>query len=853
MKADNINFRGFITAGDRTFTIPVYQRNYEWKDSECSKLFSDIEMVASGNSSHFVGTIVYVTSDANPTWSEYTVIDGQQRITTVMLLLKAIHDLSEDERIKRQIWNTYLTNEYASEEKYRLKLKPIESDYITWSKVIEGHIPDNISSNIWKNYELFKHKIQNSSFSLQEIFDAVGKLEIVYIQLEVGKENPQIIFESINSTGLSLTQGDLIRNFLLMNCESTEKQTRLYKEYWVKIENYLTPQVVPDFFRDYLSMKMSSIANKNTVYETFKTHFRNDDSVTEEDSLNELCRYARYYNWFRLSNSDDANLNFLLKQFHEIKSTAAFGVMLWLFDKCYHENKMTIPQLCDTLKTLLCFQFRRAICKAPTNALNKIYMVLSKEIGDSTDIPKKLLDVLTKKVKTQSFPRNDEFRAAFVSFDLYSAKLAKYTLAMLENKLNPREQVSLTSQISIEHIMPQTLTPTWKAELGEHFEQIHARWLHTVGNLTFSGFNSELSNKSFSEKKEKFSQSNFSLSKEVAHSTNWQETDIEERANKLAEMALQIWSLPEEYNRTSDKAEIDYSATYCIMDDVIITDEKPRSYIFGDNEKSIDSWKALFLGVLKDLYEFEPVIFNKLTENETFKKRHLAEPADSGYQYRSRSVDEICPGYYAETGHSAQDLVTFTQIAAEIYDLQDEIYFTLRRKTSNQHIMQSENDDDSTFDESDGNQNDDYVNRCILTLERFYDIELVKNGRSAYTTPDNEKGFIIRTSKAYEQGGRNKYWFAYKRPALANIEHCRSKYVVYACKDEDILVCLPVEDIENRLDNLNTSTNSDGSISHWHIVILNDTNNNITLLLSKPIIQEISMNEYVLSSEFQQE
>ena len=153
MKADNINFREFITAGRRTFTIPVYQRNYEWKEPECAKLFSDIQTVMGENTSHFVGTIVYVTSDSNPTWSEYTVIDGQQRITTVMLLLKAIHDLTDDEAVKDEIWDDYLTNKRAKEEKYRLKLKPIESDYAAWSDVIDGNEPSNTSSNLWKNFQ----------------------------------------------------------------------------------------------------------------------------------------------------------------------------------------------------------------------------------------------------------------------------------------------------------------------------------------------------------------------------------------------------------------------------------------------------------------------------------------------------------------------------------------------------------------------------------------------------------------------------------------------------------------------------------------------------------------------------
>lgn len=684
MKADGINFREFITAGRRTFTIPVYQRNYEWKEQDCLKLFNDIEAIARGGTSHFVGTVVYVTSDSDATWREFTVIDGQQRITTVMLMLKAIHELTDDESVKDEIWDDYLTNKRAKEDRYRLKLKPIESDFTVWADVIEGQTPKNVSSDLWKNYELFIQKISESEYSPNEILEAVGRLEIVYIQLETGKENPQVIFESINSTGVSLTQGDLIRNFLLMNCESQEKQVGLYKNYWVKIEQYLTPSIVPDFVRDYLTMKMGRLAKKNAVYETFKNYFKNDYSGAEEDALKELCRFAEYYYWFRTCKSDDSKLNSLLYQFHEIKSSVAFNVMLWLFGKCFHENELGKQQLCESLKILLCYQYRRSICKHSTNALNKIYAVLPREIGDADDIPQKLLDILAKKVRTQVFPRNDEFRAAFSTFDLYSAKLAKYTLSMLENNLNSKESVSLTEQITIEHIMPQTLTPTWKSELGKNFEQIHVQWLHTIGNLTLSGSNSELGNKPFSEKKNIFSQSNFALSREVSRFANWTEENIKNRANELAEAALKIWSLPEKYKLTSDKIEIDYSASYNIMDDIKVKGESPRSYIIDDEEKSVDSWKSLFWGVLRDLYELDPAEFEKIKEHETFKGRHLTEPADSEHQFRRKSADEIIPGYYAEIQWSAQDFITFTQIAAETYGLQDEIYFTFKRRIPRQ-------------------------------------------------------------------------------------------------------------------------------------------------------------------------
>jgi len=686
MKASDVNFLEFLSNGMRTFSIPVYQRNYEWKYSHCSKLFSDIESVAHGDGSHFIGTIVYVTSaNTNAMWSEFTVIDGQQRITTIMLLLKAIYDIASDggdEYTKNMIWDKFLTNTYAKDEKYRLRLKPIDSDASVWNGIIGNDTNVNQHSNLWRNYEWCKQKVRDSQFSPQELLDAIGKLWIVYIQLVAGQENPQIIFESINSTGVPLTPGDLIRNFLLMNCASQEKQTMLYQNYWVKIEQYCTPHVIPDFIRDYLTMINASLVNKNAVYDTFKHYAENNFLGQEENLLAELRRYAEYYSWFKFCQSDDKEINFLLRQFHEIKSYVAFGVLLWFFDKYHDKKTLTRDGLINVIKTLLSYQYRRLVCKYNTNALNSTYAVLPREIGGAENIPAKLLEILAGKSRTQIFPRNDEFRAAFAVTDIYTPKLARYTLAMLENQLNPTEKVELTAEVTIEHVMPQTLSSTWKADLGKNYEQIHTQWLHTIGNLTLSGTNQVMSNGSYIEKRKNYLDSNVALSRDLAKSDIWNEGSIKERAEKLANVALNIWSLPEEYNKAIGSEDIDYSAQYNIMDDVKITGEQPKSYIFDNEEKSVDGWRSMFVGLLKSLYEFDSATYEKFITHETVQKRHLAEPLGSDYKFRAASPVEICKGYLTELNFSAQDLMSFMQIAVELYGLEDEVSYTLRKKRS---------------------------------------------------------------------------------------------------------------------------------------------------------------------------
>jgi uncharacterized protein with ParB-like and HNH nuclease domain len=681
MKAAQENFREFITAGRRTFSIPVYQRNYEWRERECSKIFNDIEAVAGSDNGHFVGTIVYVTSaNSNATWREFTVIDGQQRITTVMLLLKAIYDMSDDENTKTEIWEGFLTNKYAKDERYRLKLKPIDSDAPTWSSIIEDNENTDKSSNLWKNYELFKQKVRDSRFSPYELFEAVGNLGIVYIQLEAGRENPQVIFESINSTGLTLTQGDLIRNFLLMNCVSQEKQTQLYKDYWVKIEQYCTPAVIPDFVRDYLTMTNSSLVNKNEVYDTFKRHAQSKFGGQEEALLAELRRYAEYYSWFRFYQSEDKEISILLRQFHDLKSFVAFSPLLWFFDKCYHQKTLTRDGLIIVIKTMLSYQYRRLICKYSTNALNSTYAVLPREIGEAENIPVQLQEILAKKVRTQEFPRNDKFRAAFTTFDIFTPKLARYTLAMLENQLNPAEKVELTGQITIEHIMPQTLSAVWKADLGKDYEQIHSQWLHTPGNLTLSGNNSALSNESYTEKKAIYLGSNIALSRDAAKADAWIADSIKERAERLADIAMDIWSLPDEYNKAHGDEDVDYSLQYNIMEELTITGEKPKSYIFGAEERHVDSWATMFIGVLGSLYDYDHATFEKFITLEVTQRRNIVKHIDSDYHFRKQG--KICQKYLAEMNLSAQVMMTFMQIAAELYGLQDEIWFTLKRKSS---------------------------------------------------------------------------------------------------------------------------------------------------------------------------
>lgn len=288
MKADNVALLEFIGASKRTFYIPVYQRNYDWKKSQCRTLFQDIQSIAVSENrfSHFMGTIVYVEGESNATFRAFTVIDGQQRLTTIMILLKAIVDSIDDEDLKEDIFESYLINRRCPES-LRIKLKPMKEDARNFQRLIDNQISDMEDTQIFYNYKLFMELLKESTLSPEQVYAGVQKLEIVYIELNEQKENPQLIFESLNSTGLDLTQADLIRNYLLMGKEY-HTQEALYNKYWLKLEKMLPDVMISDYIRDYLTLKTGNIPNKDDVYSSFKGYYQELRNYDSEGFLEEL-------------------------------------------------------------------------------------------------------------------------------------------------------------------------------------------------------------------------------------------------------------------------------------------------------------------------------------------------------------------------------------------------------------------------------------------------------------------------------------------------------------------------------------------------------------------------------------
>lgn len=674
MEARKIKLLEFIGNGKKTFNIPVYQRNYDWKEEQCRKLFEDIQNIVKSDYEieHFLGTVVFVSSKSEMNFNEYVLIDGQQRITSIMLLLKVLHEKVTDENDKEEIWEEYLINKRAPEENLRIRLKPVESDGMPYKKLIEEN-DISLTSNVCKNYRLFEKLIQESNYSAEEIYKALGKIELVYIQLEKGKksENPQMIFESLNSTGLSLTQGDLIRNYLLMNHEY-EKQKMLYKNFWLEIEKRITNEKISDFVRDYLTMKNGSISNKDKVYDDFKKYIKqNNENMDEEGILEELKTYSEYYSWFLNGNSPNNKINEKLSEFRYLRNTTVYPLILSVFEDTYSYKNINENELLDILNLLISYIFRRSVCGYTTNSLNKVFasiVVLLK----SKDIYKQI----EKGLMNKSFPGDEEFRAEFIKCNFYKkgTEFCKYTLKLLETFEN-KEQTDMEN-ITIEHIMPQTLNSEWRIELGSKFEQIHSEYINTIGNLTLTGYNPELSNKNFELKKRYYEESNIKMSREIANYDKWKDTEIKDRAEQLFEKAKRIWKLPQGYdNKNIDNLE--YGKNYLLGSNINITGKKPSKLIISGKEYSIKSWKELIEKLCLELYELEPRILRELIYNPSFKGKEKDIVTQN--KEKLRVPVKIDEDLYIESNLNSNAILNYANMIATEYELEEEIFFVLRK------------------------------------------------------------------------------------------------------------------------------------------------------------------------------
>lgn len=567
-------FTKLLADSDTRFIIPLYQRNYDWKEEHCRQLFSDLQKLHNDPSreSHFFGSIV--SRRCSLSSDEVSIIDGQQRLTTVSLLLMATYNAAiageirvEEEKNQKKILNKYLVDEYANTER-KVKLKPIKNDMEAFDALLFKKPSEYVeNSNVTRNYRLFYEWITACGLSLDEILASVEKLIVIDIRLDE-KDDPQLIFESLNSTGKDLEEADKIRNYLLMSLDDDE-QEHCYTHYWNKMEVH-TDFAPTMFIRDYLTVQTKKICKIENLYRDFKFYIE-DRKVSRQELLADLLRYSEAYYTFKNAKVSNEKLRRKLDQLNTVGSAVGmpFYMSFWLYAQEKNMTSDVIYQVLDVVENYLA---RRIICNMPTNALNKVFSTLHADIlrvmskqkqVDGTLAPsylEVLKYVLLRKSGTAAFPNNEKLREEFNTRQIYHipSDYKYFLFERMENE-DSKEYNDVISNMkkgetTIEHIMPQTLNAQWQNALGAEYERIHQQYLHTFANLTLTGYNSNYSNHSFLEKKNGyvdrngkniygFKDSGYRLNKFLNECESWTETQILERQKLLFDKLVNLWPM----------------------------------------------------------------------------------------------------------------------------------------------------------------------------------------------------------------------------------------------------------------------------------------------------------------------
>ncbi|MGL2418527.1 GmrSD restriction endonuclease domain-containing protein [Helicobacter pylori] len=577
MEAKEATLSGFFEENQNNqFVIPIYQRVYSWEKEHCEQLWDDI-IKTGGNDQikgHFIGSILYVR-DGNTHSSPLLIIDGQQRLTTITLLFIALRNHLSDEvkileKFSRKEIESYLINsDEKGDKKFKLFLSEPDRDTLL-SLIDENRRKlSEPSLKIMENFKLFEEWIRKNTNKLETIFKGLDKLMIVWIALKKEKDDPQLIFESMNSKGIELTQTDLIGNYIVMETE-VEKQEYFYNKYWRAMEEELkqNEKLFNQFVRHYLTIKTREIPNINKVYAAFKD-YQQKEGIGIEDLLKDLQKYCGYFCQIAFKKEADKDLNKALSFLVDLEMDVVYPLLLELYSD-YSDGVLSKQDFIPIIALTESYICRRAVCGLGTNSLNKIFPSFTKKI-DKKQYLKSVEKHFGSLKGNQRFPNNDEFKDLFITIDFYHFKNGKnkYFLERLESSFGTKEPVD-TQECTIEHIMPQTLTEEWERDLGENFQAIHDKYLHTIGNLTLTGYNEKYSNNSFQEKRDMekgFKQSSLRLNQSLKNLESFGEKEIEKRANDLADWALKIWTYPnleaetlEKYKPKKEKKAYDLSS-----------------------------------------------------------------------------------------------------------------------------------------------------------------------------------------------------------------------------------------------------------------------------------------------------
>ncbi len=556
MKPSESNLLNLLSNHEVTFFIPPYQRNYEWSQDQCQVFFDDVvrtyETNAAGeNTKHFFGFFTYFSNDAifgQP--ASLVLIDGQQRITTTMLFLVALRDLADDDSLKLHIDKHYLKNEDVhGDGEYKVKLKQVETDWPAFRNIVLGArlTPQEKDTAVYRNYVFFRNKLKGYGESAHDLRLLVqlglGKFTVVTLELQPREnawENPQEIFESMNSLGKPLSLADLVRNYLLMGLDS-DKQSVLYDRYWLKMERSV-PGVVSDFIRDYMqaraacSFLKATDANCKKLYAEFKSLFAGRDA---EGLLCDLERSSRIYSMIiGGACSGCADVDYVLRDLRTVNVSTSYSFLLALLE-AWRDGRFTDEDVSQILKVFRIYCLRRRLVKA-TAAENKDFPLLANRIEElvaASDKKEKLFEVLSGLEYNLRLPNDGELHHQITSMNFYTFKYKTFFLSLIEEALTKCRPSTDDALLQIEHIMPQHLNEAWERELGPDFEDVHQELKDSIGNLTLIRHNQELGQRSFDEKRRIYEE-HAGLQIARSHITDhdrWDGAAIRERAEWLAQ------------------------------------------------------------------------------------------------------------------------------------------------------------------------------------------------------------------------------------------------------------------------------------------------------------------------------
>ena len=650
------------------FIIPLYQRAYAWNNDNCKRLFDDILKIHHLKlKSHFFGSIVSVKD--NEMDDDLLIIDGQQRLTTIALIVLALKNASSNGQIKcddinyvNECTENYLFAKLRREHR-NIKLRPIENDLKALDALYSNDEYEFVKeSGITNNYLYFYERIINANLSFEEIFDALERLMVIDLRLHAD-DNPQLIFESLNSTGKDLTEADKVRNYLLMSL-TKEEQDEYYHKYWSRIEKN-TNNDPTMFIRDYLTLRLGRICNIDNLYFEFK-EFDASSGIERVFLFEELLKYSIYYYQIVKGEHSSAKIRKKLKQLASIKSNATNPFFLAFFNFVEEQNisESTVYEVLDIVEN---YWARRIICSYPANVLQKLFATLhndvlrivdthnKRNIPITVNYPELIKHILLKKQGNSTFPNDNELVECFKTRQIYKLPIdyRSFLFERLENENSLEANHNIISglenqSITIEHIMPQTLTTQWKEDIGENWEEIHNKYLHTFANLTLTGYNSNYGNMSFNEKKVGyinkkgeqifgFKDSGYRLSNYIKTCDKWTLTELEERQKLLTNKFQKLWPM---ISSAYVPLEKEIESVSFSDDDYVFSGRTIMGFSYKRIKYSVDNWKEFLILLCKLIYQE-----NKLTMDYLCRKEwwvHVNDAPDRSFVATNCYVHSAC-------------------------------------------------------------------------------------------------------------------------------------------------------------------------------------------------------------------